>query len=131
MGNAGLVTKALAQLQGICAFRLGLIELPQHHQDKGAITEPAASGIVSAVQEPKVTVNINLVVVQQLFDMVKRCAWQAFGQHLRAAGMVGLNHAFNVVRLLKEVEHFPIKLVGTRVLAAAVRAQPQAPDRRE
>jgi hypothetical protein len=131
MSDAWLVTNALAQLQGFFAFYLGLIEMPQHHQDKGAIAEPAAPGIMGAVYEPEVAVDVEPVVVQQLLDMVQRRVRQPFRQHLRAASVVGLNYTFNVVRLLEKVEHFPVKLMGSRVLPAAVRPQPQAPESRE
>ena len=69
------------------------------------------------------------VVVQQLLDMAERLMRQAFRHHLSAAGMVGLNHVFRIVGLLEEVEDFPVKFVGASVLPAAVRPQPQAPDR--
>src|SRR4051794_4155074 len=78
MSDAWLVTNALAQLQSFCAFRLSLIEMPQHQQDKGTIAEPAAPGIMGTVYEPEVAVDVKSVVVQQLLDMVQRRVRQPF-----------------------------------------------------
>ena len=61
--------------------------------------------------------DIETVVAQQLLDMAKRRMRQTFRQHLSAAGMICLHHAFWIVRLLEEVEDFPVKFVGVSVPA--------------
>jgi len=73
-----LWSNALAQLQGFCAFRFGLIEMPQHRQKESAIAEPAASGVMGAIHQPEVTMEVEPVVVQQLLDMAERLMRQAF-----------------------------------------------------
>ena len=54
--------------------------------------------------------------------MAERLMRQAFRQHLSAAGMVGLHQVFWIVRLLEEVEDFPVKFVGASMLPAATMA---------
>ena len=54
----------------------------------------------------KIAVDIHLVVCQQLIDVGERRTRYTFRDHLRATGMVSLNHVLRIFRLREEAKYF-------------------------
>jgi hypothetical protein len=94
--------QAITEIQRLSKRAFDMVELAQHHQAQGAHAERATSGIMGAIGQRKITVNIDPVVREQLIDVDERRSRLTFRHHLGTTGMMGLDDIFRFMGLFLE-----------------------------